>query len=82
MENGPKGLDKKTLDRLSREWDKRSGSGEFAVRARFDEKGNEIVETFDGMALDPDKNPYDEALLSGFGDRIEAGDMDDDLPIS
>jgi hypothetical protein len=34
MKNGPKGLDKKTVDRLAREWDKKIPGEPFTIQTR------------------------------------------------
>lgn len=39
MENEPKGLDKKTLDRFAREWDKKTPGELFTIQARKESRG-------------------------------------------
>lgn len=75
-----RGLSKETLERLSREWDRRVGTGPHTISAEKTING-EIIYIFDGEGLDlSGNNPYAENLLRNFGEVITEDQMTDDLP--
>lgn len=76
-----RGLSRETLERLSREWDKRVGTGPHSISAEKTSDGENVIFIFEGEALDTsDNNPYAENLLHYFGEVITEDEMKDDLP--
>lgn len=75
-----RGLSKETLARLSREWDRRVGTGPHTISAENTINGG-IIYIFEGEGLDlSGNNPYAENLLHYFGEVITEDEMKDDLP--
>lgn len=76
-----RGLSRETLERLSREWDRRVGTGPHSISAEKTRGGENIIFVFEGEALDTSgDNPYAEELLHYFGEVITEDEMNNDLP--
>lgn len=76
METEPKILKKKTVDRLAREWTRRSEKGPFSIRAQVTPSGKDIIEVHDGEGSS--NTTLNEYLLQS-GEIILENEMDSDL---